>query len=198
MKKQQDVMFLQGKRLYLRPVRHEDLPLFLKWANDPELRALYMKSHWPTNEVQGAEWITGIHKRTDRMTLVICLNGGRNIGMIGIHSIDWKNRVAMTETVIGEKQSWGKGYGGEAKMILLHYAFDTLNLYKICAAVYAFNKRSVAYNTKCGYKVEGVQRRHVFADGEYHDRILMAIFREEWLPVWKRFLKTGRVTASKQ
>jgi hypothetical protein len=53
--------------------------------------------------------------------------------------------------------------------------------------------RTLLANKKCGYKVEGVQRQHVFKNGEYHDRILLAVFREEWLPIWKRFLKTGKV-----
>jgi RimJ/RimL family protein N-acetyltransferase len=193
MKKQNEVLFLKGKRLYLRPVLCGDLPLFLKWTNDPDVRWLYLKRCFPVDETEGGKWVADLHKRTDAVTLVICLNSGRAIGMMGIHSIDWKNRVGTSENVIGERQFWGKGYGTEAKMLLLHYAFNTLNLRKICGTIYGFNKRSQAYNKKCGYKVEGVQRQQVFTNGEYHDRILVGVFREEWLPIWKRFLKTGGV-----
>jgi RimJ/RimL family protein N-acetyltransferase len=132
------------------------------------------------------------------LRLVMCLNNGRAIGLIGVHGIDWKNRVGMTETVIGEKQFRDKGYGSEAQMALLHHAFDTMNLRKLWAVIYGFNKGSQAYHAKCGYQVEGVQRGHIFADGEYHDLILMGVFREDWLPIWNRFLKTGRVTASRK
>lgn len=193
MKKQNDVVFLEGRRLYLRPACRADIPLFVKWANDPDVRALSSDRYLPVDEIQGDEWLTSLHKKNDKMSLVICLNNTRAIGLMGIHSIDWKNRLAMTYAIIGEKQFWSKGYGSEAQMILLHYGFDSLNLRKIHAVVFGFNERSQAYNEKCGYSVEGVQRQHIFMNGEYHDLILMAVFREEWLPIWNKFLKTGRV-----
>jgi RimJ/RimL family protein N-acetyltransferase len=193
MSRQDDVVFLKGGKVYLRPVRSEDLSIFLRWTNDPEMRWLYLKRPFPIDEIEGSKWVMELHKRTDTVILVICLKSGRAIGMIGLYHIDWKNRVGTTENVIGEKQFWGKGYGSEAKMLILNYAFNTLNLRKVCATVYGFNKRSQAYNKKCGYQVEGVQRQHIFMNGEYHDRILMAVFRDEWQPIWNRFLKTGKV-----
>lgn len=193
MNTQDDSIFLRGHRLYLRTVRRDDLPLLLKWTNDPDLRDMYLRRHFPVDEIEAGEWIAHLHKRTDGVSLVICLNDGRPIGIIGVHSIDWKNRLGESETVIGEKEFWSNGYATEAKMILLHYAFDTLNLRKMHGAIYAFNKGSLAYNQKCGYQVEGVQRRHIFKNGEYHDRIVVAVFREDWLPIWERFQKTGRV-----
>ncbi len=83
----------------------------------------------------------------------------------------------------------GQGYGTEAKMLLLDYAFNTLNLRKVCSTVLAFNGRSQRYNEKCGYVVEGVQKAQVFRDGSYHDLILMAVFRDDWLPVWREYQK---------
>ncbi len=61
---------------------------------------------------------------------------------MGIHRINWKDRTATTGAVIGEKAYWDKGYGSEAKMLVLDYAFNMLNLRKICSQVLAFNKRS--------------------------------------------------------
>jgi RimJ/RimL family protein N-acetyltransferase len=193
MDKHDDMMFLRGQRLYLRTVGREDIPLLLKCTNDPELRGLYLRRSFPVNEIEAAEWVAQLHRRTDAVSFVICLNNGQAIGMIGIYNIDWKNRLAETEIVIGEKQLWNQGYGSEAKMILLHYAFETLNLRKVHGAINAFNKSSQAYNQKCGYKVEGVQRLHVFRNGEYHDRILVAVFRDDWLPLWQKFQETGKV-----
>jgi RimJ/RimL family protein N-acetyltransferase len=193
MNKQDDTVFLKGNRLYLRPVRREDLPLLLKWTNDPDLRGMYLRRHFPVDEIEAGEWVAQLHKRTDSVSFIICLNDGRAIGIIGVHSIDWKNRLGETETVIGEKEFWSHGYATEAKMIILHYAFDTLNLRKMHGAIYGFNKGSQAYNKKCGYQVEGVQRQHVFRNGEYHDRILVAVFREDWLPIWQKFQETGKL-----
>jgi RimJ/RimL family protein N-acetyltransferase len=89
--------------------------------------------------------------------------------------------------MIGEKEYWGKGYGTEAKMLLLHYAFDTLNLRKICSSVISFNERSHKYSLKCGYKEEGRRKAQLFRDGKYWDEIQLAVFRKDWLLLWKKF-----------
>ena len=74
-------------------------------------------------------------------------------------------------------------------MLLLNYAFNTLNLRKIVSRVVSFNRRSKAYSEKCGYKVEGVLKKDIFKDGEYHDLICMAVFKDDWLPLWEKFRK---------
>ncbi len=112
---------------------------------------------------------------------------------MGIHRINWKDRTATTGAVIGEKAYWGKGYGSEAKKLLLDYAFNELNLRKICSGALAFNGRSQAYSKKCGYEVEGVLKQHIFKNGEYHDLVQLAVFKEQWLPLWKKFRKRGRM-----
>src|SRR3954471_20186783 len=109
MNQQDNTIFLKGNRLYLRPIRREDLPLVLKWTNDPDLRDLYLRRHFPVDEIEASEWIAQLHKRSDAVSTVICFNDGRPIGIIGVHTIDWKNRHGESETVIGEKEFWSKG-----------------------------------------------------------------------------------------
>lgn len=108
---------------------------------------------------------------------------------LSIFYINWQNRTAVTGAVIGEKNYWGKGYGTEAKMILLDYAFNTLNLRKITSSVKAFNKRSLAYSLHCGYVIEGRLRDQHFVGGRYWDDIILGLFKEQWLPHWQKFCK---------
>lgn len=110
---------------------------------------------------------------------------------MAIHQIDWVNGTATTGAMIGEKEYWGKGYGSEAKMLLLDYAFNRLGLRKICSNVIAFNGRSKRYSEKCGYREEARRKAQFFRDGTYHDEIWLAVFRENWLPLWKKYQKTG-------
>lgn len=49
------------------------------------------------------------------------------------------------------------------------------------------------YNLKCGYKIEGVRRKQRFRRGKYNDEILIAVFKENWLPIWKKYQNTGKV-----
>lgn len=106
---------------------------------------------------------------------------------MGLHEINWINRNAVTGTLIGEKEHRGKGYGTDAKMLLLDFAFNALGLHKVCSRVFAFNGRSRRYGEKCGYTVEGVLKEQHFHNGEFHDELVMAVFRRDWLPLWEAY-----------
>jgi len=109
---------------------------------------------------------------------------------MGIHGIDWIHRYGTTGSLIGEKEYWGKGLGTDAKMHLLDHAFNTMNLHRICSNVFEWNERSLRYNLKCGYKIEGSRRQHLFRNGKYWDLIELGLLREDWEPLWKKFEKT--------
>ncbi|MEK7519824.1 MAG: GNAT family protein [Patescibacteria group bacterium] len=190
--KNQKPIFLAGKKVDLRPLAKADIPRMTCWVNDPEVREFVILT-LPTTEEQEEEWFRKLATRENDALLAIDTKDGTHIGNIGIHNIVWKDRIATTGTIIGEKEYWGKGYGTDAKMLVLDYAFNTLNLHKICSAVFDFNERSLQYSLHCGYKVEGTRRKHVFKKGRYCDLIELGVFKEEWLPVWKRYQKTGRV-----
>ena len=191
--KRNDVVFLDGWRLYLRPPCKDDLPYLTRWINDEEVWQ-FLKLSLPMSESAETAWLEGLDKRkdTDIILVIVDKKTGKPIGSMGIHRINWKDRRAATGALIGDKRYWGKGYGTEAKMLLLNYAFNTLNLRKVCSAALAFNERSVAYSKKCGYREEGVLKEHLFKKGRYWDEVLLAVFREDWLPLWERFQKTGR------
>lgn len=172
------VVFLRGENVVLRPLGKSDLPRLLRWINDPEVRH-FLEAYLPMSEKDEEDWLENLGKRKpNEILLAIETVDGVHIGNIGLHRIHWRDRTATTGAMIGEKEYWGKGLGTEAKMLLLDYAFNTLNLRKICSQVLAFNKRSAAYSKKCGYVEEGVFREHIFRNGEYHDLINLAVFRE--------------------
>ncbi len=189
-----EIIFLKGRRVHLRPPQKEDIQLFLKWFNDQEV-SQYLKLFFPMMETGETEWFNELHKHMNEHILLVIVEtkSGKPIGTMGLHAINWKDRRATSGAIIGEKKFWGKGYGSEAKMLFLDYAFNTLNLRKICSGVMDFNKRSQAYNRKCGYKVEGVRKEQVFRNGRYCDEVLMAVFRKDWLQLWKKFERTGKV-----
>ena len=183
------LVFLKGRNLHLRPLAKEDLPACVKWVNDPENRD-YVNGYWPMTLGEEEEWFGQLRKnKPNDFVLAIVLNAGTFIGNIGIHKIDWRSRVATTGALIGEKEHWGNGYGTEAKILLLDFAFNTLNLHKLCSQVIAYNERSRRYSEKCGYKLEGIFKDHIFRRGQYWDVLNLAVFREDFEPVWEKYLK---------
>lgn len=124
--------------------------------------------------------------RRDDIVLAIEVREGSDwvhIGNIGLHRIDWVNRVAKLGIVIGERDYWGRGYGTEAVRTMLRYAFRELGLNRVELEVFAFNARALRCYEKTGFRREGVRRKALFRDGKYHDIILMGILREEFAEV---------------
>ncbi len=183
----QPVVFLKGRNVSLRPLERGDLVNCVRWVNDPEIRE-FIKNNWPMTMQDEEEWFENLGKRKPHdLTLAMVTNDGRHVGNMGLHRIDWRGRVATTGALLGEKELWGKGLGTEAKTLLLHYAFQSLNLRKICSQVIAYNDRSIAYSKKCGYKVEGVLKDHIFRGGQYWDLVQLAVFWEDFFPVWEKY-----------
>lgn len=187
MSEENRVVFLRGKKTVLRPPMKSDLPKVVQWINDPEVR-YFVTGHFPQTELDEEEWLKNLSKKKETdVVLVIETSDGTPIGIMGLHRINWRDLVATTGALIGEKEYWGKGYGGEAKLLLLDYAFNILNLHKICSSVIAFNDRSLRYSLKCGYQEEGRLKRHIYRNGQYWDSIQLAIFREDFKPVWEKY-----------
>lgn len=191
----QPVIFLKGERVFLRPLEMSDLDRCTLWVNDPEIRQ-FITITFPMSSQQEQSWLNDSVASKDKVKLAIETHEGVHIGNISIHEIDWINRTATTGTMIGDKEYWGRGYGTEAKMLLLDYMFNTLNLRKVHSSAYAFNERSINYSLKCGYKITGRLMEERFHDGKYHDVVLLEVFRDEWQSAhdaWRDSLKASSV-----
>lgn len=192
MSNEKRVVFLSGKITNLRPAQKSDIPHLTRWINDPEVR-VFLANTTPHTEKLEEGWYESLGKDDKNIVLIIETKDGTPIGVMGLHRIDWKHGIATTGALIGEKEYWSKGYGTDAKMILLDYAFNTLGLRKICSNVTAYNERSLRYSLHCGYKIEGRLRKEIFRKGKFWDKINLGVFRDEWLPIWRKYKRTGKV-----
>lgn len=176
------VVFLLGKRLYLRPIEESDLGRCQRWMNDPQIGE-FMLNPYPVDMAGQRGWHERRDRgrpRTDMIFAIVLIDGDRHIGNIGLHNIDWINRSATTGALIGEKECWSQGYGGEAKELVLEYAFMRLGLHRIGSGVFATNPRSFAYLKKSGYVEEGRERERIFRDGRWVDLINLGILASDW------------------
>lgn len=190
MSEEKRVVFIEGFKVNLRPLNVEtDLDFAVKWINDYEVVRNTL-SYLPFSHAKERAWLEGLYKSDTDIPLAIETKEGTFIGIMGIHGIKWRDRIATTGAMIGDKESQRKGYGTDAKMHLLWYAFEVLNLRKICSEALAFNRASIKYNEKCGYVVEGCRKQQRFRDGKYVDVILTACFKDTWQAKWEEYKNT--------
>ncbi len=180
-----NVVFLEGERVYLRPLDEEtDLATCQRWINSPEIRPFIGSGDFPITRVGEKKFFEDANEASKSpknvVLAIVRKDGNEFIGTIGLHDLDWVNRSAVTGTLIGDPTNRGQGFGTEAKMLLLEYAFNTLNLNRIGSAALDSNGRSLRYSEKCDYQVEGRTRQAIFKNGRYHDLIQLGILKNDW------------------
>jgi diamine N-acetyltransferase len=173
-----------GVRIRLRAAERADLPLFVLWLNDPEVR-LGLELFLPFSLVEEERWYERmLDSPAAEHVLVIEANDQdtwRAIGTCGLHNIDWRARAAEAGISIGDKTCWNLGYGTDVMRLLLQHGFDTLNLNRVYLRVFANNLRAIRCYEKAGFVLEGRLRQAHFQNGEYLDILLMSVLRSEWV-----------------
>ena len=172
---------MEGKKVRIRALEKTDIDEIMKWVNDPEVKDnLLMR--YPVSRDQEERWIEKALDTSNERNKVFAIEtkDGVYLGGIGLHRINWENRNAEVGIVIGKKEHWNKGYGTDAMMTILDFAFNRMNLHRVHLRVFDFNTRGIKSYEKCGFKKEGVLRHDLYAHGKYHHSILMGILKDEF------------------
>ena len=182
---------LRGKKVVLRPIDIDrDLENFYHWINDPEVNQFLGRPLMPITRENERKKLHEMLSDKDTIVFAIDTLEGKHIGITGLHHISLVNRSAVTGTFIGDPSDWSKGYGTDAKMALLEYAFRELNLRRIESTVLAFNIRSLKCQLRCGYKIEGRKEKVFYKNRNWHDVIMLAVFQGAWFKqeIWHAYM----------
>jgi RimJ/RimL family protein N-acetyltransferase len=101
-------------------------------------------------------------------------------GYMGINWLLAHHRLAMLGASIGEPEYWGNGYGTDALLLLVDYAFDELDIRKIWLGTMSLNARVMRQMEKVGFTLEVRRRKGFYADGVWYDELIYSLFREDW------------------
>jgi diamine N-acetyltransferase len=172
-----------GEKVQLRPIKRDDLPRFVEWFADPEVRH-YLLMYLPFSLAQEERWFEKLLERLERQEEVMLgietIEEGVHIGNLGLHDIDWKNRNAELGIAIGEKSYWGQGYGTDAIRTLLRLAFQEMNLHRVFLRVDEDNARGIRCYEKAGFQKDGILRDATFKEGIYYNQHIMSILQSEF------------------
>ena len=107
------------------------------------------------------------------------------IGFGSIIYIDWINKSDHCPSMIGDRKYWSKGYGSEARLLLLDFAFSERGFNRIWALILENNIASRRMFEKCGYKTEGVLRQSIYKNGKFQNQVIMSNLQEEFYQMLK-------------
>ncbi|MEX1248933.1 MAG: GNAT family protein [Anaerolineales bacterium] len=174
---------IYGKRIRLRHAERSDIPTFVKWLNDPEVRA-GISAYLPISTAEEEKWFEkSLERPPEERNLCIEVKQKSkwiHIGSTSFFDFNWRARKAEIGIMIGDKSYWNKGYGTETMLLMLQHGFETLNLHRIYLKVYATNPRAIRSYEKVGFVLEGRQREAHFDNGVYSDGLIMGVLQHEW------------------
>jgi len=178
-----DVELVRGERILLRPLRFENIHKYFQWNNDAELNHLddevgHVKESFGEFKARFERLI--YHPSPRDKYFEICTTDGQLIGVAYAVGISLYNKNCLAGVTIGERSTWGNGFGRESLGLLLRYCFDELGLHRVSAETFAYNSAWDDLVKAMGFRHEGVRRDHLLRDGRFHDRHEYGLLEDEY------------------
>jgi len=176
---------LAGEKIILRPLKIEDLEKTHEWRINLKLIKLTQGVSFPKTTEMDRDWFNqALNDKSNRNIYfgIDEIETGDFIGIIQLNNIDYISGTAIWGIIIGDRDKRGRGYSVEAANLFFVYAFNVLNLRKIFSYLISFNDATFRMHQKIGnFKPEGILENHVFFDGNYHDILILSLFKDDYL-----------------
>lgn len=178
-----------GKWVSLQPLSMEHHDALTDAVKDGELWKLWYARVPSPEEIEGE-----INRRLQlaatgkMMPFTVSNADGKIVGMTSYQLLDPLNRRVEIGYTWYAKSVQRTSLNTEAKLILLRYAFETLDAIAVGFTTSNFNHSSRDAIERLGAKLDGVLRNHsILPDGTIRDTCYYSILENEW-PAVKRNL----------
>jgi RimJ/RimL family protein N-acetyltransferase len=165
-------------RISLRKLELEDIPRTTSWLAQPEIGEIM--GYLPKSYLHQVEWFKKTIHDESRHIFAICDASGVHVGNVALGNIDWIDRNASLSLFIANTENRRKGYGRLAVDMILQFAFERLNLHRVYLRTSKKYPGAIQFWTSCGFVKEGILRQHKFQFGDYEDKIIFGMLREEY------------------
>lgn len=175
-------------RIYLRALELDDYLKIHQWRQNKEVARNFGGIPLFSSSENERKWVESKIFDKQSVTCAICLKETSEfIGLIFLNDIDYHNRSGHIPIFIGEQKYWGKGYATDARILMLKYAFYDRGLERIWARVLESNLGALKMLLKTGYKKEGVLRKSIFKEGDFHNEIFLAVLKPDFIEILREY-----------
>jgi RimJ/RimL family protein N-acetyltransferase len=180
----------EGSSVVLAPIDYEnDAEVESQWTHDASfLRMVKLEPAQPLSPAQVKKGYEKVEKsmEEDKNLFYFTIRERpeeRLVGFARIYWVSWTHAAAFLQLGIGDMNDRRRGYGSQALELLLRYAFEELNLYRLTALVPEYNQAAQRFFEKAGFVIEVRRRQALNREGRRWDLLHMGLLRDEWLPV---------------
>lgn len=171
---------IYGERLRLRFVEDDDEAFILSLRNAREFKEYYY-SEDPISHSMHINFMNKVRACGDKYFIIERIEDNAAIGTIGLCNVDNVNRKCEYRWLMLDQKFRGHKYGDEAEVLIMKYAFETLNMHKVYGEVLVSNDRVIKMHEKNGFRIAGTFREHIYKHGKYQDVVWLEILKSEYL-----------------
>jgi RimJ/RimL family protein N-acetyltransferase len=178
----------EGKLVCLAPIDAEkDAEIESNWTHNAEyLRLVDLQPARPLSPAQVKKGYEKIEKMVEEdknlfYFTVRALPEERLVGFARIYHISWSHAAGMLQMGIGDPGDRRRGFGSEALELLLRYAFEELNLFRVTVLVPEYNTAAVRFFEKAGFVIEVRRREAVNRMGRRWDLLHLGLLQSDWM-----------------
>ncbi len=164
----------------LRPLDRDDIAGLVRVCASREVAVMTATIPHPYAASDAEEFLSrlqGAWERGETACFGIVSGSGLLVGTIGLR-IDHANLRAEVGYCIAI-EDWGRGYATSALRTLIPFAFGPVGLRRLVAHAFPHNAASVRVLRKCGFREEGLLRKHELKWGVPTDLLALGLLRDE-------------------
>ncbi len=149
---------LESERLVFNRLSHDHVSSeYLNWINDPEVN-MYLETRGNYTMDMLKSYIEQQYNNEVYFWAIHLKGSNKHVGNIKIDPINFEHNSGEYGILIGDRQSWGKGYAKEATLRIVRYCFEELGLSKITLGVIQDNINAVKLYEKMGFITDEVKK----------------------------------------
>ncbi len=172
---------LKGQHIYLRALEPEDLEFVYQLENDESVWEI-SQTQTPYSRFLIRQYLDNAQQdiyEAKQLRLAICKNDSfQAIGLIDLFDFDPKNKRAGIGILIQKEENRQNGFGRQALELLIHYAFERLEVHQLYANISTTNEASIALFTTFGFECVGIKKEWNFQNGSYSDEAVYQLIRK--------------------
>lgn len=185
----------ESERICLGSIDYEkDAEVESRWTHDSEyMRMLSLNPLYPLPPSQIKKQYEALDKEIEESKALFYFTirlrsddpatSGRLLGFVKIYWIEWNHGTACIQIGIGDPADRRKGYGSEALQLVMRFAFEELNLYRLSAHIPEYNTAALGLFKKAGFCEEVRRRQAIQRDLRRWDALILGLLHEEWLQI---------------